>query len=79
MNLTQSGDTAWYATSKCPITDEQGNIIGSYGITRHLEKQAKALSNVEAVKEPVDYLSVSALARRFKKYLTKTPKHQSSS
>lgn len=93
MNMTQSGDTAWYATSKSPITNEQGDIIGSYGITRHLEKQAKALSNIDAVKVPVDYirnnfqrqftveelaevacLSVSALERRFKKYLAKTPK-----
>lgn len=93
MNMTQSGDTAWYATSKRPITNENGHVIGTYGITRHLEKQAKALSNVEAVKEPVDfirqnfqhpftieeladvaYLSVSALERRFKKYLAKTPK-----
>jgi len=93
MNMTQSGDTAWYATSKRPITDELGHIIGSYGITRHLEKQAKALSNVDAIKAPVDYirknfqqqfsiedlaevayLSVSALERRFKKYLAKTPK-----
>jgi len=93
MNMTKSGDTAWYATSKCAITNGQGIIIGSYGITRHLEKQAKALSYVEAVKEPVDYirknyaqqftieelaavayLSVSALERRFQKYLAKTPK-----
>lgn len=93
MNMTQSGDTAWYATSKRAITNENGDIIGTYGITRHLEKQAKALSNVDAVKEPVDYirqnfqhpftieelaevayLSVSALERRFKKYLAKTPK-----
>jgi len=93
MNMTQSGDTAWFATSKRPITNEQGDIIGTYGVTRHLEKQAKALSNVEAVKAPVDYirnnyqnnftieelaevayLSVSALERRFKKYLAKTPK-----
>ena len=93
INMTQSGDAAWYATSKCAITNEHGIIIGSYGITRHLEKQAKALSHVEAVKDPVDYirknyaqqftiedlaavayLSVSALERRFKKYLAKTPK-----
>jgi len=93
VNMSQSGDTAWYATSKRPITNEQGNIIGTYGITRHLERQAKALSNVDAVKVPVDYirknyqqhftidnlaevtyLSVSALERRFKKYLDKTPK-----
>ncbi len=93
MNMTQSGDTAWYATSKRAICDEIGDIIGTYGITRHLEKQAKALSNVDAIKAPVDYirqnyqhsftveelaevanLSVSALERRFKKHLAKTPK-----
>jgi len=93
MNMTQSGDIAWYATSKRPITNEEQHIIGSYGITRHLEKQAKALSSVDAIKVPVDYirqnfqqqfsieqlaevacLSVSALERRFKKYLIKTPK-----
>jgi len=93
MNMTQSGDVAWFATSKRPITNEQGKIIGSYGITRHLEKKTKAISSVEAIKVPVEYirenfqyqfsieklaevayLSVSALERRFKKYLAKTPK-----
>ena len=93
MNMTESGDTAWYSTSKRAITNGNGEIIGSYGITRHLQKQAMALSGVEAIKVPVDYiranfqknftieelaeiahLSVSALERRFKKYLTKTPK-----
>ncbi|MDO6447191.1 AraC family transcriptional regulator [Colwellia sp. 1_MG-2023] len=93
MNMTETGDAAWYATSKRPITNKQGEIIGSYGITRHLQKQTIALSGVDAVKVPVDYirshyhqhftidelaevahLSVSALERRFKKYLAKTPK-----
>ena len=93
MNMTDKGDAAWYATSKRPITNHHGEIIGSYGITRHLQKQTMALSGVEAVKVPVDYiranyyqhfsveelaevahLSVSALERRFKKYLAKTPK-----
>lgn len=93
INIGQTGDTAWYSTSKKPITDEEDNIIGSYGISRNLQKQAMALSNVDAIKIPVDYirshysqnfsieeladvahLSVSALERRFKKYLSKTPK-----
>lgn len=93
VNMTQTGDTAWYATSKRSLSNKTGEIIGSYGITRHLQKQAMALTGVEAVKVPVDYvranyqhsllieelaeiahLSVSALERRFKKYLTKTPK-----
>jgi AraC-like DNA-binding protein len=93
MNMNQKGDIAWYATSKRPILDEHDNIIGSYGLTRHLHKQAFALSGVDLVKEPIDFirnnfqdkftieqladaahLSVSALERRFKKYLSKTPK-----
>jgi len=93
MNMTQAGDTAWYSTSKRPIVNELNEIIGSYGITRHLQKQAMVMSGVEAIKVPVDYirehyqenftidelaevthLSVSALERRFKKYLNKTPK-----
>jgi AraC-like DNA-binding protein len=93
INIGQTGDTGWYSTSKKPITDENNHIIGSYGISRHLQKQAMALSNVDAIKVPVDYirkhyqqpftiddlaeishLSVSALERRFKKYLSKTPK-----
>lgn len=92
MNMTQTGDPAWYATSKRPLSNQAGEIIGSYGITRHLQKQAMALSGVDAIKVPVDFvrehyhrhftieeladvahLSVSALERRFKKYLTKTP------
>jgi len=93
MNISQTGETAWFSTSKRPICNENGKVIGSYGITRHLQKQAMALSGVEAIKIPVDYirknyqnpftiedlaevahLSVSALERRFKKYLAKTPK-----
>jgi len=93
VNMTQTGDTAWYVTSKRPLLSKTGDIIGSYGITRHLQKQAMALSGFEAIKAPVDYirahyhnqfsieqlanvahLSISALERRFKKYLNKTPK-----
>ncbi|WP_286262768.1 AraC family transcriptional regulator [Thalassotalea atypica] len=93
VNMTHSGDTAWFATSKRAIANEQGVNVGTYGITRHLEKQAKVLSNVEAVKVPVEYirknyhqqitiedlaevthLSISALERRFKRHLAKTPK-----
>ncbi|OKY26146.1 MULTISPECIES: helix-turn-helix transcriptional regulator [Thalassotalea] len=93
MNMNVGGHIAWYSTTKRPLYNNQGKIIGSYGITRHLEKQAMALTGLEAVKVPVDYikehfeqpltietlaqvahLSVSALERRFKKYLKKTPK-----
>lgn len=91
--MTQTSDNAWFSTSKRPIVNEFNEIIGSYGITRQLQKQAQMISGVDAIKVPVDFirkhyqenlaidevaeithLSVSALERRFKKYLNKTPK-----
>jgi AraC-like DNA-binding protein len=93
MNSVGSGDMAWFTTTKRPLLNSGGDIIGSYGITRHLEKTSIALSGIEALKTPVNYirknymrpislgvladvshLSISALERRFKKFLSKTPK-----
>lgn len=93
MNLTKEGGLAWYLTSKKPLSDNDGNIIGSFGVTRHLHKTSEILSGITEIKAPVDYvrnnyqeeisvekladiafLSISALERRFKKYLSKTPK-----
>lgn len=93
MNNTKTGDIAWFTTSKRPLFNEQGQTIGSYGVSRHLEKTSLALSGMDALKEPVAYvrenymraiclkelaaithLSISALERRFKKFLGKTPK-----
>ncbi|AWB66659.1 AraC family transcriptional regulator [Saccharobesus litoralis] len=92
MNMCLDGEIAWYLTSKRPIINSQSEIIGSYGITRHLQKTASTLSGIKAVQQPVDYIrehfqsnitieqlaelvhvSVSALERRFKKHLKKTP------
>lgn len=93
MNMTKSGSVAWFSTSKRPLFDENGMIIGSYGVTRHLQKTVKTLSGIDELRIPVQYikdnfhldisiehladvahLSVSALERRFKKHLVKTPK-----
>lgn len=93
MNSLKNGGIAWFSTSKRPLFSRAGEIIGSYGITRHLERSSKLISEVDIVKGPVDYvreyygsdisveklaeiahLSVSALERRFRKYLSKTPK-----
>jgi len=93
MNYTKSGDIGWFTTSKRPLFNEEGQPIGSYGISRHLEKTSLALSGMDALKEPVAYvranymhniclkeladithLSISALERRFKKFLGKAPK-----
>ncbi len=93
MNLDVKGNIAWFSTTKRPLLDQEGKIIGSYGITRHLEKTSKTLSEVNAISGPVNYIrqhfqeelsieqlasavhiSISALERRFKKYLSKTPR-----
>lgn len=92
LNQTSNGELAWFSTSKKMICDDNGNLLGTYGITRHLQKTSKALSHVRAIEGPVNYirehyhrnicveelaelahLSVSALERRFKKHLAKTP------
>ncbi|MBB6522548.1 AraC family transcriptional regulator [Pseudoteredinibacter isoporae] len=93
MNITQTGEMAWFTTSKRPLLDSEGKAIGSYGVSRHLEKTSLSLSGMDALKIPVDFirsnymneislenladishLSISALERRFKKHLGKTPK-----
>lgn len=93
MNTTDDGNLSWFTTSKRPLYNADNVAIGSYGISRHLEKTSLALSGMDALKVPVDYikknymedislpqlanvscLSISALERRFKKHLNKTPK-----
>lgn len=92
MQFDVIGALAWFITSKQPLRDHSGQIIGYYAIARPLEKPSLALSHFTAIKIPLDYiqhhyrsaialealaarahLSVSALERRFKKYLGKTP------
>jgi AraC-like DNA-binding protein len=93
LNVNELENLSWYVTSKRPLFNSLGEIIGSYGMTHSLEKSNKLLSMVEPIKLPVEYirehyakdiridelakisfLSVSALERRFTKYLGKTPK-----
>jgi AraC-like DNA-binding protein len=88
----QSGD--WFLTSKWPIYNLQDAIIGSFGISRHLNKTAVTAIPFRELRAPVAYIcqhfasklsvdelaaacniSVSALERRFRKHLNKTP-HQ---
>lgn len=90
--MPESGEIGWFTTSKCPLLNASGVIVGSYGISRHLEKTSVVLNAMTALKTPVAYirenymhkislldlaevscLSVSALERRFKKFLFKTP------
>jgi len=93
MNTNSDGSLAWFTTSKRAFYDVNNKVIGSYGISRHLEKTSQFLAGRDAIKLPVDYikqhymneitlpqladiscLSISALERRFKKHLNRTPK-----
>jgi AraC-like DNA-binding protein len=84
----------WFLTSKWPVYDTAGNIIGSFGISRHLNRSESRSAPYKELSAPINYIhenfaqaisiealasacniSVSALERRFKKHLKKTP-HQ---
>lgn len=55
MNIDNAGKIAWYSTSKRPVIHKD-EIVGSYGITRQLEKMATTLSSLEAIKLPIEYI-----------------------
>lgn len=93
LNQSATGQLGWFSTTKRCLRNSQGEVLGSYGVARHLDKTALALDALQALKTPVDYirqhfrediclrelagrshLSLSALERRFKKYLRQTPK-----
>ncbi|MGZ9899702.1 helix-turn-helix domain-containing protein [Shewanella gaetbuli] len=93
MNFGYNCPPKWLLTSKRPLKNEQGKIIGSYGVARNVQETVKNLMGVDILKKPIEYinqhyaqdicikelanashLSVSALERRFKKHLQKTPK-----
>ncbi|MFT5482776.1 MAG: AraC-like DNA-binding protein [Halieaceae bacterium] len=90
--LGKSEPVEWFLTSKWPVYNPEGYIIGSVGLSRHLNQSERKLVPYQELSKPIDYiqqyfasrisveklatacnLSVSALERRFKKHLHKTP------
>ena len=84
----------WFLTSKWPIYNLEGRIIGTFGFSRHLNRSEAKASPFHELQAPIDHinrhfagevsiealaracnLSLSALERRFRKHLGKTP-HQ---
>ena len=87
-------DGDWFLTSKWPVYDKHNHIIGTLGISRHLNRTEGTTFPFQQLRAPVDYihqhfsqslsvadlaracnLSISALERRFRRHLNKTP-HQ---
>lgn len=94
MLLGKDEPVAWFLTSKWPIHDKKDQIIGSFGFSRHLNREERKAIPYRELREPIDYIgrhfasdlsvdslaracniSISALERRFRKHLQKTP-HQ---
>ncbi len=44
---TPSGEVKWVSASKMPMRDENGNVIGTLGISRYITKQKKAEMEVQ--------------------------------
>ncbi|MBN7827390.1 AraC family transcriptional regulator [Bowmanella dokdonensis] len=93
INVLPNGELHWFSTSKRPLYDQQGNPVGTCGISRHLHKTSVMLGPLDSIQKPMEFiknnltrpihiadlasqshLSVSALERRFRKVLGKTPK-----
>ncbi len=89
-NLSEA--VSWFQTSKWPVYNHAGEIIGTFGLSRHLNKSAEATLAFRELSAPIDFIrqnfsqkitikqlaevsniSVSALERRFKKHLSKSP------
>ncbi len=83
----------WFLTSKWPIFDRQDKVIGSGGVSRHLNRSEGKTVPCRELSAPIEYIgrhfasdisvaalaeacniSVSALERRFRKHIGKTPR-----
>lgn len=93
LNILRSGEICWFLTSKYPLKRDDGEIIGSYGLSRRQEKASISLAAAQQLEVTIDHIrshfheeieiaelarvscvSVSALERRFKKYLHRSPR-----
>ena len=91
--LGPDGSGDWFLTSKWPIYNPSQAILGTFGLSRHLNKTEGTAIPFRELRAPVDYISqrfaspisvealasacnmsVSALERRFRKHLGKTPR-----
>ena len=91
--LSSRGSGDWFLTSKWPVHDPHNDILGTFGLSRHLNQTESNTMPFQELRAPVEYISryfdhpitvkslasacnisVSALERRFRKHLGKTPR-----
>jgi len=91
LNQTEKTKLSWYSTSKQALLDDNGQVIGSVGVSHHINKR-NGLPTITLLEIPINYIhanfsenlsleklseisciSISALERRFKKHLGRTP------
>jgi len=55
--IMPNGETAWTSTTKVPLRDPQGNVIGLVGINRDITQQKRAEQEIEQQRNELAHLS----------------------
>jgi AraC-like DNA-binding protein len=59
LNMSTKGEFGWYSTSKRPLFDDYGKVIGTYGFTHHIEHTSQAILTIEAIKGAVEFVKLN--------------------
>ena len=62
MNLLSNGEIAWFSTSKRPLINQHGDVIGTYGLTRHIEKSVCAFGADKNLHRVINFISHNYMA-----------------
>lgn len=56
LNILRTGEICWFITNKYPLKADDGEIIGTYGMTRRIEKANIPLTAVQQLEASIDYI-----------------------